>query len=223
MGPLTSLQVRGSLKKVEEPAPPESAPGADPAHQARTFGLLLGIPLLGLCLWITGGAVLQDNAEHAIQGAWSEPTRELAERIESFPAAVPGTAESTLELRGPILPIRQEAAAMNAPRSAPRIDLRVFLALPPEWQPPQDRAVEPALALLLRYRDAEVRVYGQTARGGAQTRRRQVCLVKVYDLEKSMQVAELELESPDPLPEGYRDEARLNVEPAQIFAALREL
>ena len=97
----------------------------------------------------------------------------------------------------------------------------MFLALPANWRP--NVQAPPAQVVVLHYRDAELRHYGQSAKGGDRIRYRQACTLKLYDLGREELIAERELISPDPLPENYGEAAQLLVAPELVVAELRDL
>ena len=166
------------------------------------------------CLWFALSAKVEADAEHAVTATWSPVASQLYQELPA-PAEVEG---GEVALRGPLLPIRLDRHHEGA-----RVDTRVFLALPAELCP-RDPRQRPAMALVLRYEDIEMRSYGMSAKGGNLTRRRQGCQVLLYDLEAGgVLVARQALQSPDPLPAAHGDPARLVVQPEQILAALRAL
>jgi len=101
------------------------------------------------------------------------------------------------------------------------VDFHVFLALPDEWRPGGQGP--PSQVVVLHYSNAELRHYGQSAKGGDRIRYRQACRLQLYDLGRQELIAERELLSPDPLPEGFGTAARLSVTPELVVAELRDL
>jgi hypothetical protein len=170
---------------------------------------VVGVVALGLCLIAVTQAKIRSDAEEAVIRDWDSTARQLYSNVTDAPQGEGPPA-------GALLPVRVDDQAERG-----RVDFRVFLALPPEWRPTKE--APPTQLVVLRYSNAELRHYGQTAKGGDQIRYRQACRLELYALESKELLATRELLSPDPLPEGYRDEARLFVPPELIVAELRDL
>lgn len=191
-------------------APVSNAP--PPEHSAlRHVPLavaIVGFLALGLCLIGATRTKIRSDAEDAVIRDWDSAARELYSTLRESSPGEPAARAGTL------LPIRLDDGAQEG-----RVDFNVFLALPEAWRP--KAGASPAQVVVLRYRNADLRVYGQSAKGGDLIRRRQACKLELYDLASRTLIAERELLSPDPLPEGYRDTARLSVSPEQVVAELR--
>lgn len=195
-------------------APDPNLPLPSPREKAVRFVPValgvVGFLLLSSCLIGVVRAKIRSDAEDTVTRDWDSTARKLYARVLQAPAGEAGPRQGTL------LPIRVDEGTKKG-----RVDFRVFLALPDKWRPsPQ---TPPAQVVVLHYRDAEFRHYGQSAKGGDRIRYRQACTLKLYDLGREELIAERELISPDPLPEDYGEAARLSVAPELVVAELRDL
>jgi len=169
-----------------------------------------GFLVLGLCLIGAARTKIRADAEDEVTREWDSPARQLYAMVAGAPEGEAAPRQGTL------LPIRVDEQSQKG-----RVDFHVFLALPEEWLP--RRGAPPAQVVVLRYRDAELRHYGQTAKGGDRIRYRQACTLELYDLARKELIAKRELLSPDALPEDYGSAAQLSVPPELVVAELRAL
>ena len=190
-------------------APPLSPPGG-PSRSAIVVAVSLCFLALGVCLIGVVRAKIHSDAEDAVVRDWDPTARKLCAILAKAPAGEAAPRQGTL------LPIRVDEISKEG-----RVDFHVFLSLPAEWRP--DRQGPPSQVVILTYRDAELRHYGQSAKGGDQVRYRQACTLRLYDLGRQELIAERELLSPDPLPESFGEAARLFVAPELVVAELRAL
>lgn len=193
-----------------EPNPPAAPEELGPVRHVPMVVATLAFVVLGLCLIGAARTKIRSDAQDAAIREWGPVAAELYATLRDAPEGEPAPRA------GSLLPIRIDELERDG-----RLDFQVFLAMPAEWRPAAKTS--PTQVLVLRYRDAELRHYGQGARGGDLIRRRQACALSLYDLARGELIAERELLAPDPLPEGYRDAARLTITPELVLAELREL